>query len=282
MVQQAVRRYAGNPTVIGIDPLVEPNAYARHGFLGPEEFYATYGQTSEDVNLLHARATAAVRALSDVPLLLEGDGYGSLGYLPHLRITGDPRTVYTAHYYEPRAFTHQDPGAGLAYPGLLPIGSSPTRVDKAFQERQLAPLQAFQQQHGVPVAVTEFGVHRYAPGAAAYLTDAMSIFDAMGASSALWEFVVRAQRPLFNDFDPQGGPDPAVRIAVRNPVQAAVEDGLRARCVQPAPPLPAATSEPSGSRPPRSRVLPLLLVAVAAAGAAALATRRQWRRRRRW
>jgi hypothetical protein len=49
--------------------MVEPNAYARHDFIDPGEFYPTYGGTLEDVNRLHADAIAAVREVNtDVPV----------------------------------------------------------------------------------------------------------------------------------------------------------------------------------------------------------------------
>jgi hypothetical protein len=232
MLHYAAVRYGSSPAVIGIEPIVEPNSYARHGFKSPQDFYARYTDTLEDVNQFHARATVAIRTASDVPILLEGDGFGTVSYLPYLKTTGDSRTIYTVHYYEPIVFTHQDPRRRLSYPGLMPIGAGQVIVDKGFHERTLLPLRTFKHTKGVPVAVTEFGVHRYAPGAAAYLSDVLNVFEDIGAAHALWEFVVSTQRPLFNDFDPEGGADASRRTKAENAVQTTIEENLQKNCVQ--------------------------------------------------
>jgi Cellulase (glycosyl hydrolase family 5) len=230
MLRHTASRYGANPAVIGIDPLVEPNDVARRGFPPPAEFAARYGGTIEDVNRFQVRAAAAIRAVSDVPILVEGEGYGSVAYLPTVVPTGDPRTVYTVHFYEPMTYTNQAPGAGVAYPG-------------AVQRRALAPVGAFAATHGVPVAVTEIGVRRYAPGAAQYLADTLRVLDDLGASHALWEFVVAAQRPLYNDFDLMGSPDAAVKAAVGGPLQTVVEAEFARNCAR--PPTPAAAVVPA-------------------------------------
>ena len=248
MLHYAAVRYGSNPAVIGIEPIVEPNSYARHGFELPQDFYAAYGDTPEDVNQFYARATPAIRTASDVPILLEGDGFGKVDYLPYLKTTGDSRTIYTAHYYEPTVFTNQDPRRRLPYPGLMPIGATQVIVDKEFLERTLLPLRTFKNTRGVPVAVTEFGVHRYAPGAAAYLSDALHLFEDIGAAHALWEFVVDAQRPLFNDFDPEGGTDPSRRTKEENSVQMVIEDNFRKNCVRPGGAVVPSSTNESGSR----------------------------------
>lgn len=232
MLNYAAVRYGSNPAIIGIEPLVEPNSYARHGFESPQDFYGHYSNTLEDVNQFHARATAAIRTASDVPILLEGDGFGNVSYLPYLKTTSDLRTIYTVHYYEPTVFTNQDPRRHLVYPGIMPIGADQATVDKGFQERALQPLWAFKLINRVPVAVTEFGAHRYAPGAAVYLSDALNIFEAIGAAHALWEFPVDSQRPLFNDFDPEGGPDASKKTKEDNPIRTAIEQNFRKNCVR--------------------------------------------------
>lgn len=231
MLRYTATRYGPNPAVIGIDPMVEPNDVARRGFLAPQDFLARYGGTPEDVNVFNVRSVTAVRAVSDVPVLVEGDGYGSVGFLPTVTPTGDPRSVYTVHYYEPGTFTNQAPGAGLPEPGV------------AAQRQALAPLATFASAYAVPVAVTEFGVHRYAPGAATYLSDTLAVLDGMGAAHAEWEFVVAAQRPLFNDFDIEGGTDPAVQAKVGGPLEAVVRTDFARNCARPGvPPAPAPTA----------------------------------------
>src|SRR5581483_11395913 len=47
MLKHAADRYGANPTVVGISVMVEPNAYARHNFIDPPEFYQSYANTLE-------------------------------------------------------------------------------------------------------------------------------------------------------------------------------------------------------------------------------------------
>lgn len=261
MLIDAAVRYGANPAVIGIAPIVEPNSYARYGFVTPKDFYTLHSNALEDVNQFNKRATAAIRAVSDVPILLEGDGYGSVDYLPYLKITGDPRTVYTIHSYDPVIYTHQNPSGHLSYPGRMPINGKSITVDKAYLQQTLQPLRAYKEAHSVPVAVTEFGVRRYVPGAATYLSDFLDIVEEIGAAHAVWEFVVSAQRPLFNDFDVQGGPDASVKTSVDNQVQTAITDNFERNCSRASP--MSAPERTRGYRPgPLWIWLALSLVAV--------------------
>lgn len=216
MLTHAAGRWGVDPAVVGISPMMEPNASSRHGYLAPEQYSATIGGTLEDINLFQQRAAAAIRAVSDVPILVEGDGYGSVGYLSRLVPTGDPRSVYTAHFYDPFTYTHQEPGAGIVYPGPQTVNGRSVQVDRAWLAEQLAPVGRYGREHGVPVAVTEFGVRRFAPGAAAYLTDALSVLDEIGASRAVWEWVPAQRRSAWNEFDVLGGANPYQRAVVPN------------------------------------------------------------------
>ncbi len=233
MLRDAAVRYGANPAVIGIDPLVEPNAFARHGFDPPQEFYSESRNSLEDINQFYTRATAIIRSASEVPILLEGDGYGSVDYLPYLSVTGDSRTVYTVHYYEPTDYTHQAPNADVGYPDAISIPGIPDLpFDKRALERSLRPLRTFKQDYGVPIAVTEFGMHRYSRNAEAYLSDVLNIFEDIGAAHAVWEFVVSAQRPVFNDFDIQGSPDPHTKTKVAtSAVQSVLRSNFAKSCV---------------------------------------------------
>jgi aryl-phospho-beta-D-glucosidase BglC (GH1 family) len=185
MLRHAADRYGANPTVVGLSVMVEPNAYARHGYIDPGEFYPTYGGTLEDVNRLHADAIAAIREVNtEVPVLLEPEGYGNVAWLAYLTPSADARIVYTAHDYTPFDYTHQLVG-GATYPGDYDVEGQVRHVDRPFLATYLAALQSFADTHGVPVALTEFGVHRTAPNAATFLTDRIGIQDTLG-SWAVW------------------------------------------------------------------------------------------------
>ncbi len=185
MLRHTAERYGSNPTVIGYSIMVEPNNYARHGFIDPPEFYLLYSGGLEDVNVLHAQATAAIREVdTETPILLEPEGYGNVTWLPFITALADAHVVYTAHDYTPFDYSHQQtPGA--SYPGTYDVEGVATLVNKAFLTTYLQPLQAYVDAHGVPVALTEFGVHRNAPEAATYLADRIAIQDTLG-SWAVW------------------------------------------------------------------------------------------------
>jgi hypothetical protein len=209
MVRHAAERYGSNPTVVGISVMVEPNSYARHGFLDPGDFYIVYQGSIEDVRVLHADAIGAIReASADVPVLLEPEGYGNVTWLPYLTVSADPYVVYTPHDYTPFDYSHQvTPGA--TYPGDYDVDGTVRHVDAAFLATYLGVLQTFVDTHGVPVALTEFGVHRTAPNAATFLTDRIAIQDTIG-SWAAWTWQPAGFDDPFNMHDPSPAHDALV------------------------------------------------------------------------
>jgi Cellulase (glycosyl hydrolase family 5) len=260
MLRYAAQRYGDDPTVVGISPMLEPNSASRYPTLGPAQFFAAVGGTIQDVNVFQARARDTIRAVSDVPILIEGDGYGAVSYLRWLTPTGDDRSVYTAHFYEPFGYTHQGTASALPYPGPLPVQGSTETVDAAWIADALAPVGDYGHRHGVPMAVTEFGVQRYVPGAAAYLTDTLAAIDRLGVSRAVWEWVPEARRSMWNDFDVLGGPNPYQRAVVPNAMQTALALDYARPCtasgdapVAAAP--PAVTGTDAGSGDPTSTLL---------------------------
>jgi hypothetical protein len=185
MLKHTAERYGSNPTVVGYSIMVEPNSYARHGFIDPSEFYLLYANTTEDVNVLYGLAVAAIREVdTETPILLEPEGYGNVTWLSSLKDFPGGRIVYTAHDYTPFDYTHEQvPNSN--YPGTYDVDGTQQLVDKSFLTTYLGALQTLADTRGVPVALTEFGVHRTAPNAATYLGDRIAIQDALG-SWAVW------------------------------------------------------------------------------------------------
>lgn len=201
MLRHTAERYGSNPTVIGYSIMVEPNAYARRGYIDPPQFYAQYGNTIEDVNDLYTEAIAAIRQVDpETPILLEPEGYGNVTWLPYVREQNDAHVVYTAHDYTPFAYTHQQVG-GASYPGTYDVDGAQTLVNEAFLSSYLQTLQTYVDTHGVPVALTEFGVHRTAPNAATYLADRIAIQDLLG-SWAVWVWQPAGFIDPFNMHEP--------------------------------------------------------------------------------
>jgi hypothetical protein len=201
MLKHTAERYGSNPTVVGYSIMVEPNSYARHGFIDPPEFYLLYGGTIEDVNGLYALATAAIREVdAETPVLLEPEGFGNITWLPFLQDVAGGRIVYTAHDYTPFDYTHEQAQNG-DYPGTYDVNGTQQLVDKPFLTTYLGALQTFADTRGVPVAVTEFGVHFTAQNAATYLTDRIAIQDTLG-SWAVWVWQPSDFIDPFNMHDP--------------------------------------------------------------------------------
>jgi len=103
----------------------------------------------------------------------------------------DPRTVYIVHQYEPQDdYSHQEPGGQNSYPGQWDVNGDgeAEQFDRQWLEDFLSIAGDFAEVNKVPVAVDEFGVNRWAPGAAQYMDDQMSLFEQFGMNQALWEW----------------------------------------------------------------------------------------------
>jgi hypothetical protein len=193
MWRYTAERYKDMPTVVGYELMVEPNPNDRLlDIWDPEEFYARYSGTLFDWNQLFPRITSAVREVDPAtPILVGGAGYSGVEWLPYIEPNRDDRTVYIIHQYEPHVYTHQDPETpGLTYPGAFDADydGSIEEVDEAWLESLLLKVSAFEAEYGLPVAASEFGVKRWAPGAARFLGDLMGLFEEMGINYALWEW----------------------------------------------------------------------------------------------
>ena len=108
----------------------------------------------------------------------------------------DDKIIYSLHFYEPGAFTHQgiaatklqDPNliaraqqqVGIRYPGVV----SGIYWDRTRFEDALKPVIEFQKKYNVPIYVGEFSVVAWAPPecSAQYLKDVTDIFDKYGWS----------------------------------------------------------------------------------------------------
>jgi cysteinyl-tRNA synthetase len=217
MWRHTAGRYRDNPIVAGYDLMVEPNAneVLTGEWLDPEEFYAQYRDTLADWNQLYPRITAAIRQVDGhTPILIGGMGYSGVEWLPYLEPTGDPRTVYVTHQYAPHNYTHQEwDSLECTYPGLCDLdwdGDADDSLDRAWLNDLLSTVSDFADVHSVPVAVNEFGVVRWVPGAAEFMDDQMALFEGQGLNHALWVWDPswEAWAEEVNAFNFRYGPDP--------------------------------------------------------------------------
>jgi hypothetical protein len=194
MWRATAERYKDNPVVVGYDLMVEPNSSAVFfDVYSPEEFYPAYAGTLYDWNQFYPRLVEAIREVdTDTPILAGTMSFSQVDWLPYLEPTGDPRTVYTIHQYMPHDYTHQQPdeqgNLPVSYPGELDLNwdGEPDSLDRDWLEGLLSPVDEFRSTHGMPVAVNEFGVMRFEPGAAEYLNDMMGLLENLGVNHTLW------------------------------------------------------------------------------------------------
>jgi Cellulase (glycosyl hydrolase family 5) len=156
MWRETARRLKDRANVIGYDLMVEPDTW------------------QHDVwNRLARQITQAIREVdARTPILIGAADWSTVDSLDGLELNGDARTVYTVHQYEPYAYSHQENAQ---------TGYQPAEVEATYRR-----IGDFKNQHGVPVAINEFGVERFAPGASDYLRLQMRLIEALGANHALW------------------------------------------------------------------------------------------------
>ncbi len=215
MWRTAAERYRDNPIVVGYDLMCEPHsAGALLDVWEPDEFYPAYAGTLYDWNQLYPHITAAIRQVDpSTPILIGGNGWSAVRWLPYLEPTGDARTVYMVHQYEPQIeYTHQEPPAENTYPGEFDLdwdGESDS-FDRAWLDEYLSIIDQFQDEHDVPVAVNEFGVVRWVPGAAQFMDDQMALFEQRGMNHAFWVWdpYWEPWTEEVNGFTFRFGPDP--------------------------------------------------------------------------
>ena len=221
MWRYTAQRYRSNPIVVGYDLMCEPNsAGALLDIWEPEEFFADYGGTTYDWNQLYPRLSAAIREVDpDTPILVGAMGWSAVRWLPYLQPAGDDRTVYVVHQYEPQDdYTHQEPGGRNTYPGELDLDwdGQPESFDRGWLDEYLSIIDRFQQKTGAPVAVNEFGVVRWVPGAEAFLNDEMDLFERRGLNHALWVWDPdwAPWTEEVDEFNFRHGPDPGMHSDV--------------------------------------------------------------------
>jgi endoglucanase len=177
MWREIASHYHGRTSIVGYDLMCEPHPGGDASLpLG-------------NWNDLARKITTAIRTVDqDTPILINSIGWAYPQQFAALRPTGDPRTVYTVHFYDPHYYTHQKPGDNVIYPGFHVPGKETNAWDKITLEAQFAVVHAFQQENHVPIFVGEFGCARYATGADQWLGDQMDLYEKYGWAWAYWAF----------------------------------------------------------------------------------------------
>ncbi len=226
MWQYTAERYRDNPTVVGYKLMVEPNAAdILYDSDSPKEFFRSYGGTLADWVTFYPQIVSAIRAVdTETPILVGADGYSSVAWLPYLTPVDAENVVYVVHQYMPYAtYTHQSKYGKNGYPDTFDVDEDgeTEQFDKNYLSTLLQPVRQYVKKYNVPIAIDEFGVKRWTPGAADYLYDLLDLFESGGWNYAIWEWS-SSYEPFgleVDDFNYKLGTDPVNKtVLLDNPI----------------------------------------------------------------
>lgn len=182
-------RLKGEPAVVAFDLLNEP----------------TEGEVPQGLEGWRALALRAAKAIREIDpsrtIVFEPAEWGGASAFENLEPLPLENVVYSFHFYQPMAFTHQgvfDERRGFAYPGEF----EGQNWDRAAMERAVRPVVEFQKRTKCQIYVGEFGAARWAPGASKWLTDAIGIWE-----KNRWPWAFHAFRE-WDGWSPEHGEDP--------------------------------------------------------------------------
>jgi len=207
-------RYRETPVVVGYNLMVEPHVNTvidPEAELGPEAFRAETEGTLQDWNAFAAEISEAIREVDEsTPIIVNSLNWGDQEWFAALEPTGDPRTIYSFHGYNPDDYTHQDyePGSDfdIQYPGEVDVDGALVTFDRDWLEESLRPVVEFSEEHGVPIYVGEFGTMRWVPNAVEFHRDQTAVFEEHGWNYAYYTW--RTGDGEWDGFDLEFGVDP--------------------------------------------------------------------------
>jgi len=192
MWQTLAQRFHEHPAVVGYELMVEPNANDIVGIYDPETFDEHYQGTGYDWNVWYPDLVAAIREVDpETPILVSPLDYASPQWLGHLKPVQAPHVVYSVHLYEPFAYTHQNADTPDAwhYPGRMALNDASEAaawVDQAALEEAMSAIAANLPHADARIAITETGIMRWEPGAAAFMRDRLDAAERHGLNYAIW------------------------------------------------------------------------------------------------
>jgi hypothetical protein len=170
-----------------------------------QSWYRKVRGTARDLPAFCHRLAEAIReADGETPIMVDAGWYArpaAWTYWP--APMADPKVLYAFHMYEPYGWScpaNTRRPKPFAYPGRVPSADGRVRLwNRASVARFLEPAYAWARAQGIPanrMVAAEFGCHRRAPGAAAYLEDVLSVLDAHRSHWAFYSF-----REPYDGFD---------------------------------------------------------------------------------
>jgi cysteinyl-tRNA synthetase len=206
-------RYRNSPVVAGYDLMVEPHP---NTLIDPDlerqpmDVQTEMDNTLLDWNAMAKQITEGIREVDDqTPIIVNSVNWGSAEWFTALDPTGDPRTIYSLHAYDPDVYLLQDVGeSSINYPDEVEDYGETIVFDREWLNDNYSPVRNFAEQHQVPIYVGEFGALRWVPNAPDFLQDQMALFESYGWNYAV--YVWRGDEPGFDGFNLEYGPDPDV------------------------------------------------------------------------
>ena len=189
------RHYQDEEIVVAYDLINEPTQY---------------NEVTYNYLLCQYQAAKAIREIDpEKPIVIAANEWSSAKAFTYLSPLPLKNLIYQGHMYVPGEYTHQGVGKGnmekvlrgelKAYPGML----QGRHYDKEVLRTVLQPIRDFQLRYGARIYMGEFSAIRFAPGAARYIEDVISIFEDYG-----WDWSYHAFREWHNwsveyDEDPR-------------------------------------------------------------------------------
>ncbi len=204
-------RYRDVPVVAGYNLMVEPNSNTlidTNSEMAPVEVQALMAGTLMDWNAFAAEITTAIRQVDpETPIIVNSLNWASAEWFAALEPTGDARTVYSLHAYDPDVYILQEEGeTTYHYPDVVDDYGETITFDRAWLEENYRPVRQFAREHKAPIYVGEFGLLRWVPDADAFLHDQTELFEEYGWNYAV--YVWRGDEADFDGFNLEYGPDP--------------------------------------------------------------------------
>lgn len=211
MWRHTAERYRNSPVVVGYDLMVEPHPNTLidpDGENEPQSVQAELENTLMDWNAFAKELTDNIREIdAETPIIVSSVNWGSAAWFPALEPTGDPRTIYSLHAYDPDVYMMQEVGeSSIQYPDEVDDYGETIVFDRGWLHDNYSPVRQFVEQYDVPIYVGEFGALRWVPNAVDYLRDQMGFFEEYGWNYAV--YVWRGDESGFDGFNLEFGPDP--------------------------------------------------------------------------
>lgn len=136
---------------------------------------------------------AAARVIREIdpgiPLVIESNRAATPETFSYLEPLPLDNVIYSVHFYAPNVYTHQQ-----VFPHYHVRYDYPGEIQGRYYNREelrriLQPVRDFQLRHDARIYIGEFSVAAWAPGAARYLDDCISLFEEYG-----WDWSYHAFR----------------------------------------------------------------------------------------